>query len=97
MKDIREIANKVVELEVKINKRQEEMRLNGIELKKEDDEVKADNKKKDKVEVKKDNKKKDKEKDDEIIETSNKNKYERNGESRRGTSQGKEGRKFKKK
>ncbi len=46
MKDIREIANKVVELEVKINKRQEEMRLNGIELKKEDDEVKADKKKK---------------------------------------------------
>ena len=97
MKDIREIANKVVELEVKINKRQEEMRLNGIELKKEDDEVKVDNKKKDKEEVKKDNKKKDKEKDNEIIETSNKNKYERNGESRRGTSKGKEGRKFKKK
>ena len=45
MKEIREVANKVVELEVKINKKKEEMRLNGIELKDEEEDDKKDKKK----------------------------------------------------
>ena len=57
MKEIREVANKVVQLEIKIKKREEEMKINGIELKKED----IDNKK---------DKKKDKE-DEKIIENKN--------------------------
>ena len=53
MKEIREVANKVVELEIKIKKKQEELRENGIEIKKEDEEDKRD---KDKKKVKEDEK-----------------------------------------
>ena len=49
MKEIREVANKVVDLELKINKRQEELIANGIELKKEEEESKRDNKDKKKA------------------------------------------------
>jgi hypothetical protein len=45
MKEIREVANKVVDLEVKIKKRKEEMKLNGIELKNEEEEEKKEKKK----------------------------------------------------
>ena len=81
MKDMREVANKVVELEVKINKRREEMKLNGIELKKEEDEVKKDKKKE----------------DEKIIEGNNNNKNERKDEARKESGKRKEARKFKKK
>ena len=37
MKEIRDVANKVVQLEIEIKKREEEMKINGIELKKDKD------------------------------------------------------------
>ena len=81
MKEIREVANKVVELEVKINKKREEMRLNGIELKDEEE----DNKK-DKKNVKEDEK---------VIEGNNKVKNEEL--KKEGSNKRKESRKSKKK
>ena len=64
MKEIREITTKVVELEMKIKKRQEDMRISGVELKKDDEDNKKD-------------KKKIKE-DDKIIENNNKSKNDKN-------------------
>ena len=81
MKEIREVANKVVELEVKINKKREEMRLNGIELKDEEE----DNKK-DKKNVKEDEK---------VIEGNNKVKNEEL--KKEGSNKRKESRKSRKK
>ncbi len=72
MKEIREVANKVVELEVKIKKRQEEMRMNGIELKKDEEEIKKDNKKKSK--------------EDEKVVENNKIRNDKNEENKRETS-----------
>ena len=86
MKEIREVANKVVELEVKINKRQEEMRLNGIELKKEEEEK-----------IQKDNKKKGKEDEKISNENTNKIKNDKIEENRKETLRRKETKKFKKK
>ena len=74
MKEIREVANKVVELEVKIKKRQEEMRMNGIELKKDEEEIKKDNKKKSKE-------------DEKVVENNNnKIRNDKNEENKRETS-----------
>ena len=81
MKEIREVANKVVELEVKINKKKEEMRLNGIELKDEEEDDKKDKKK-----VKEDEK---------VVEGNNKVKNEE--VKKEVTSKRKESRKSKKK
>jgi len=81
MKEIREVANKVVELEVKINKKREEMRLNGIELNDEEE----DNKK-DKKNVKEDEK---------VIEGNNKVKNEEL--KKEGSNKRKESRKSRKK
>ena len=83
MKEIREVANKVVELEVKIKKRKEEMRLNGIELKNEDEEEKKEKKK-----VKEDEK---------IIEGSNNNTIKTKNEEVRKESKKKDTKKNKKK
>ena len=74
MKEIREVSNKVVELEVKIKKRQEEMRMNGIELKKDEEEIKKDNKKKSKE-------------DEKVVENNNnKIRNDKNEENKRETS-----------
>ena len=81
MKEIREVANKVVELEVKINKKKEEMRLNGIELKDEEEDDKKDKKK-----VKEDEK---------VVEANNKVKNEE--VKKEVSSKRKESRKSKKK
>ena len=86
MKEIREITTNVVELEMKIKKRQEDMRISGVELKKDD----KDNKK---------DKKKIKE-DDKIIEINNKSKNDKNDkndEDKKETLKKKETKKIKKK
>ena len=86
MKEIREITTKVVELEMKIKKRQEDMRISGVELKKDDEDNKKD-------------KKKIKE-DDKIIENNNKSKNDKNDkndEDKKETLKKKETKKIKKK
>ena len=83
MKEIREITTNVVELEMKIKKRQEDMRISGVELKKDNEDNKKD-------------KKKIKE-DDKIIENNNKSKNDKNDEDKKETLKKKETKKIKKK
>ena len=83
MKEIREITTNVVELGMKIKKRQEDMRISGVELKKDDEDNKKD-------------KKKIKE-DDKIIENNNKSKNDKNDEDKKETLKKKETKKIKKK
>ena len=90
MKEIREVANKVVDLELKINKRQEELIANGIELKKEEEESKRDNKDKKKA------------KEDEKISESNTNKakiekIEKKEDEKKESNKKKDSKKMKKK